>query len=92
MTKDRTKPIYTNRVDGSIFVPWVPLILDRANGCEGAYAIARMRPDGVREYWNVNTNSWTCFAHGVLTYREVLEIMKTLTFAPTQIEPSFDGL
>lgn len=45
--------------------PWVPYLLDRADGVRGHYCIARMTDKGIRETWSPKKESWGAFSDTV---------------------------
>ncbi len=45
--------------------PWVPYLLDRADGVHGHYCIARMTDKGIRETWSPKKESWGAFSDTV---------------------------
>ena len=59
--------------------PYTPCLSDRADGCKGSYAIARLTPGGTREVWNLCSGGWTSFSDGVLTEAEAIKLLKEIT-------------
>lgn len=64
--------------------PWVPYLVDRADGCKGRYAIARWHPDGYREVWNLRSHRWASASDDVLTLEQARELMRNLVI-PTAL-------
>lgn len=58
--------------------PWIPYLVDRADGVKGHYAIGRWNPAGYQEVWNLHTHEWGAFSDDVLTLANTLELLKEL--------------
>lgn len=59
--------------------PWVPYLVDRADGVAGHYAIGRWNPAGYQEVWNLWRHCWGSASEDVLTYDEAMVLMKSIT-------------
>lgn len=59
--------------------PWVPYLVDRADGVAGHYAIGRWNPAGYQEVWNLWKHCWGSASEDVLTYDEAMVLMKSIT-------------
>lgn len=58
--------------------PWIPYLVDRADGVKGHYAIGRWNPAGYQEVWNLLTHNWASFSDAALTLDHALEAIKGL--------------
>lgn len=59
--------------------PWVPYLVDRADGVKGHYAIGRMHPAGYQEVWNLWSHCWSSASEDVLTLEQAQTLLKSMT-------------
>lgn len=67
--------------------PWIPYLVDRADGVKGHYAIGRWNPKGYQEVWNLRTHNWAAFSDEVLTLDQSLELIKGLRLTTEASKP-----
>lgn len=63
-------------------LPWLPYLVDRADGVAGHFAIARWNPAGYREVWNLRRHAWGAFSDDVLTRSEAEKMFESISFHP----------
>ena len=59
--------------------PWLPYLIDRADGVAGHYAIGRWNPAGYQEVWSLWRHCWGSASEDVLTHDEALALLKSVT-------------
>lgn len=82
MTCDPEEPLATIPAAPLFREAWVPYLVDRADGVQGHFAIARWNPAGYREVWNLRTHQWSSFSDDVLTADEAFGMLRTISFHP----------
>lgn len=61
-------------------VPWLPYLVDRADGVAGRYAIGRWNPAGYQEVWNLRSHCWGSASDDALTREQADELLRHMTF------------
>lgn len=74
--------------------PYTPYLSDRADGCKGHYAVARLTPNGTREVWNLCRGGWSAFSDGVLSEAEAMNLLKEITMPSplARSQAAYEGL
>jgi hypothetical protein len=66
-------------IKGKYNFPYQIYLVDRADGCKGSYAIARMHQDGYQEVWNLRSHRWASASDDVLTLDQAKELLKNIS-------------
>jgi hypothetical protein len=70
--------------------PWIPQLVDRADGVVGHYAIGRMNVAGYCEFWNLRSHRWASASEDVLTLEQAQELLRNLAIPTAKVE--LDGI
>lgn len=60
-------------------LPWLPYLIDRADGVKGRYAIARWNPKGYREVWNMHSHCWSSASEEPISLDEANDLLSRIT-------------
>jgi hypothetical protein len=72
--------------------PWVPFLVDRADGVKGHYAIGRLTDRNTSEYWNLRQHRWASASDDVLTLDQANELLKNLVIPTSPRDQAAESL
>jgi len=71
------------------YTPWMPYLVDRADGVKGHYCIGRSDLRGTHYYWNAKLKDWASCCDSVMSLEQALVVLKSMQ--PT-LRIDVDGL